>query len=136
VKDALLGRGMADQVGEFVGRIQSKAITFDLTHTLFFLAGDFNDRQFGINLTSIVAVRSVNRELGVPLCLGEKRSAAVVLVASEYSNTHQFRLPDSSSSTVRLSAVAGPRRHCPDGSVRGGGVGCPGPGAGALNGNA
>jgi cholinesterase len=45
VKDALLGRGMADQVDEFVGRVQSKAITFDPNHTLFFLAGGLNDRR-------------------------------------------------------------------------------------------
>jgi acetyl esterase/lipase/phospholipase/lecithinase/hemolysin len=45
VKEALLGRGMADQVDEFVARLRSNAITFDPNHTLFFLAGGLNDRQ-------------------------------------------------------------------------------------------
>ncbi len=45
VKDALLGRGIANQEDEFVGRVQSKAITFDPNHTLFFLAGGLNDRR-------------------------------------------------------------------------------------------
>src|SRR4051794_36296167 len=39
VKDALLGRGMADQVDDFAARVQSKAIAFDSERTLFFLAG-------------------------------------------------------------------------------------------------
>ncbi len=45
LKDALLGRGMADQVDEFVGRVQSKAITFDPNCTRFFLAGGLNDQR-------------------------------------------------------------------------------------------
>jgi len=43
VKDALLGRGMADQVDDFVSRVQAKAITLDPNTTLFFLAGGLND---------------------------------------------------------------------------------------------
>jgi cholinesterase len=45
VKDALLGRGMADQVDEFVARVQSQTLTFDADHTFFFLAGGLNDRR-------------------------------------------------------------------------------------------
>jgi acetyl esterase/lipase/phospholipase/lecithinase/hemolysin len=45
VKDALLGRGMVDQVDDFVSRVQSHAITFDPDRTLFFLAGGLNDRK-------------------------------------------------------------------------------------------
>src|ERR1051325_5120933 len=39
VKDALLGRGMADQVDDFARRVQAKQITFDPKTTLFFIAG-------------------------------------------------------------------------------------------------
>lgn len=45
VKDALLGRGMVDQIEDFASRVQSKAIAFDSDHTLFFLAGGLNDRR-------------------------------------------------------------------------------------------
>jgi len=45
VKEALLGRGMVDQVDDFAARVQSKAIAFDAAHTLFFLAGGLNDRR-------------------------------------------------------------------------------------------
>lgn len=45
VKNALLGRGMVDQVEDFVSRVQSKAITFEPDRTLFFLAGGLNDRR-------------------------------------------------------------------------------------------
>jgi phospholipase/lecithinase/hemolysin len=45
VKDALLGRGMEEQVDDFLARVQGKAITFDANHTLFFLAGGLNDRR-------------------------------------------------------------------------------------------
>jgi len=45
VKDALLGRGMADQVDDFVARVQAKQITFDPKSTLFFIAGGLNDRR-------------------------------------------------------------------------------------------
>jgi len=45
VQGALLGRGMANQVDDFVGRVRSKAITFDPNHTLFFLAGGLNDER-------------------------------------------------------------------------------------------
>ena len=45
VKDALLGRGMVDQVEDFASRVQSKAIVFNPDHTLFFLAGGPNDRR-------------------------------------------------------------------------------------------
>jgi phospholipase/lecithinase/hemolysin len=44
VKDALLGRGMMDQVDDFVARAQAKQLSFDPAGTLFFLAGGLNDR--------------------------------------------------------------------------------------------
>jgi cholinesterase len=45
VKDALLGRGMMDQVDDFVSRVKSRQIVFDPKTTLFFLAGGLNDRR-------------------------------------------------------------------------------------------
>jgi phospholipase/lecithinase/hemolysin len=45
VKDALLGRGMADQVDDFVARVQARQIGFDPKTTLFFIAGGLNDRR-------------------------------------------------------------------------------------------
>ena len=45
VKDALLGRGMMDQVDDFVARVQSRQVAFDPGTTLFFLAGGLNDRR-------------------------------------------------------------------------------------------
>jgi len=45
VKDALLGRGMTEQVDEFADRIRAGQIVFDSDRTLFFLAGGLNDRR-------------------------------------------------------------------------------------------
>jgi len=45
IKDALLGRGMQNQVRDFAARVRSGAITFDFEHTLFFIAGRLNDRR-------------------------------------------------------------------------------------------
>src|SRR3954452_6032749 len=45
VKDAFLGRGMMEQVDEFVARVQSSKIVFDPGTTLFFVAGGLNDRR-------------------------------------------------------------------------------------------
>ncbi len=45
VKDALLGRGMVEQVDDFVARVQSGQVKFDPRTTLFFLAGGLNDRR-------------------------------------------------------------------------------------------
>jgi phospholipase/lecithinase/hemolysin len=43
IKESLLGRGMMDQVDDFVARVQSRQISFDPKVTLFFLAGGLND---------------------------------------------------------------------------------------------
>ena len=45
VKDAILGRGMMDQVDDFLARVRSRQIAFDADSTLFFLAGGLNDRR-------------------------------------------------------------------------------------------
>jgi phospholipase/lecithinase/hemolysin len=43
VKDALLGRGMMDQVDDFAARVRSGHIVFQPEATLFFLAGGLNN---------------------------------------------------------------------------------------------
>ena len=43
IKDALLGRGMMDQVDDFVARVKAGSVAFDPKTTLFFLAGGLND---------------------------------------------------------------------------------------------
>ena len=58
-KEALLGRGMQNQVRDFVGRVQAGAVKFEPGRTLFFIAGGLNDRRLETavtlaNLTSIV----------------------------------------------------------------------------------
>jgi phospholipase/lecithinase/hemolysin len=43
IKDALLARGIVEQVDDFVGRVKAKRVEFALRTTLFFLAGGLND---------------------------------------------------------------------------------------------
>jgi phospholipase/lecithinase/hemolysin len=62
VKGALLGRGMANQVNEFAGRVRSKAITFYPNHTLFFLAGGLNDERLP-NAETVANLRGEIRTL-------------------------------------------------------------------------
>src|SRR5262249_34975018 len=45
VKEALLGRGMMDQVDDFVARVKSREIVFNPNATLFFIAGGLNDSR-------------------------------------------------------------------------------------------
>ena len=43
IKDALLARGIVEQVDDFVGRVKAKRVEFAPRTTLFFLAGGLND---------------------------------------------------------------------------------------------
>ena len=45
IKDSLLGRGMKNQVADFIGRVKRGEIEFDPGRTVFFLAGGLNDRR-------------------------------------------------------------------------------------------
>lgn len=45
IKDSLLGRGMKNQVADFIGRVKRGEIEFDPGRTMFFLAGGLNDRR-------------------------------------------------------------------------------------------
>ena len=75
VKDALLGRGMVDQVEDFAARVQSKAIVFDPDHTLFFLAGGLNDRR----LPSSETVSNLKGEIRKLYDLGARRFRLALL---------------------------------------------------------
>ncbi len=75
VKDALLGRGMVDQVDDFASRVQSKAIAFDPDHTLFFLAGGLNDRR----LPSAETVDNLKGEIRKLYSLGARRFRIALL---------------------------------------------------------
>jgi acetyl esterase/lipase len=75
VKDALLGRGMVDQVEDFAARVQSKAIVFDSEHTLFFLAGGLNDRR----LPSAETVENLKGQMRKLYGLGGRRFQLALL---------------------------------------------------------
>ncbi len=62
IKDALLGRGMQDQVDDFIARVKSGAVRFDPEHTLFFLAGGLNDRKLPTE-TTVANLQAILRNL-------------------------------------------------------------------------
>ena len=51
VKEALLGRGMRNQVDDFAARVAAGSITFKPETTLFFVAGGLNDRALQTETT-------------------------------------------------------------------------------------
>jgi phospholipase/lecithinase/hemolysin/predicted GH43/DUF377 family glycosyl hydrolase len=61
-KDALLGRGMRNQVLDFTKRVNSGAIRFNPDETLFFLAGGLNDGELP-TATTIVNLEDEIRQL-------------------------------------------------------------------------
>jgi phospholipase/lecithinase/hemolysin len=78
IKDALLGRGMADQVDDFAARVQAKQIVFDPAHTLFYLAGGLNDRR----LPSAETVANLETEIRKLYSLGARRFRVALLPAA------------------------------------------------------
>ncbi|HEX3879603.1 MAG TPA: SGNH/GDSL hydrolase family protein [Bryobacteraceae bacterium] len=75
VKDALLGRGMMDQVDEFLGLVQTKAVVFAPEETLFFLAGGLNDRR----LPSSETVANLESEIRKLYAAGGRRFRVALL---------------------------------------------------------
>ena len=75
VKDALLGRGMMDQVDDFVARVQSGQIVFDPKTTLFFVAGGLNDRR----LPSTETVANLETEIRKLHAAGARRFRIALL---------------------------------------------------------
>jgi phospholipase/lecithinase/hemolysin len=75
VKDALLGRGMVEQVEDFASRAQSKALVFDPGSTLFFLAGGLNDRR----LPSAETVANLEGHIRKLYALGARRFRVALL---------------------------------------------------------
>jgi phospholipase/lecithinase/hemolysin len=66
VKDALLGYGMMNQVGDFAARVKSGEIAFDPETTLFFVAGGLNDgrRETAMTLANLRQELQILRQLG------------------------------------------------------------------------
>jgi phospholipase/lecithinase/hemolysin len=75
VKGALLGRGMGDQVDDFVSRVESKGITFEPGRTLFFLAGGLNDSR----LPAAETVANLKGEIRELYNIGARRIRVAML---------------------------------------------------------
>lgn len=75
VKDALLGRGMMDQVDDFAARVESRQVTFNPEATLFFLAGGLNDRR----LASADSVGNLESEIRKLYEAGARRFRVALL---------------------------------------------------------
>jgi phospholipase/lecithinase/hemolysin len=75
VKDALLGRGMVEQIDDFAARVQSKQLTFDPERSLFFLAGGLNDGR----LPSSETVANLKGHIRKLYALGARRFRLALL---------------------------------------------------------
>jgi len=75
VKDAMLGRGMVEQVDDFAARVNSKQIVFDPARTLFFLAGGLNDRR----LPTAETIANLEGEIRKLYGLGARRFRVALL---------------------------------------------------------
>jgi phospholipase/lecithinase/hemolysin len=74
-KGALLGRGMMEQVDDFMARVHSRQIAFDPDTTLFFLAGGLNDRR----LPSAETVANLETEIRKLYSAGARRFRVALL---------------------------------------------------------
>jgi phospholipase/lecithinase/hemolysin len=59
INEALLGRGMQNQVRDFTERVKARALRFDPNTTLFFLAGGLND----VSLPAATSVANLESEV-------------------------------------------------------------------------
>jgi phospholipase/lecithinase/hemolysin len=75
IQDALLGRGMVEQVDDFASRVQSKQLQFDPARTLFFLAGGLNDGR----LPSAETVANLKAHIRKLYSLGARRFRLALL---------------------------------------------------------
>lgn len=75
VKSALLGRGMMEQVDDFVARVRARQIVFDPNTTLFFIAGGLNDRR----LPSAETVSNLETEIRKLHAAGARRFRVALL---------------------------------------------------------
>jgi len=75
VKDALLGRGMMDQVDDFVARVMSRQLVFHSETTLFFVAGGLNDRR----LSGTETVANLEAEIRKLYAAGARRFRLALL---------------------------------------------------------
>jgi phospholipase/lecithinase/hemolysin len=90
IKDALLGRGMMDQVEDFVARVQGGSVAFDPKTTLFFLAGGLNDSK----LPGAETVANLGNQIRKLYAVGARRFR-VALMPEE--------IPDFKALGVRLN---------------------------------
>jgi phospholipase/lecithinase/hemolysin len=75
IKESLLGRGMVEQVDDFVARVQTRKVVFDPKSTLFFLAGGLNDRR----LASADTVANLEAEIRKLYEAGARRFRVALL---------------------------------------------------------
>jgi len=75
VKDSLLGRGMMDQVDDFVARVKARQVEFAPKTTLFFLAGGLNDGR----LPSAETVANLEAEIRKLYEAGARRFQVALL---------------------------------------------------------
>src|SRR5215217_7739310 len=75
IQDAILGRGMVEQVADFAARVQSKQLSFDPDRTLFLLAGGLNDRR----LSSAETVGNLKGHMRKLYALGARRFRLALL---------------------------------------------------------
>ena len=75
IGNALLGRGMVEQVEDFAARVQSKQLTFDPDRTLFFLAGGLNDSRLPSGQTAANLKSHIRKLYG----LGARRFRVALL---------------------------------------------------------
>ena len=110
VKDALLGRGMMDQVDDFVARVRSRQIVFQPETTLFFLAGGLNDGR----LPSGETVANLESEIRQLYEVGARRFRVALLPTaipafSEFGlrlNPELRRIPGDMQAQLRGTQIA------------------------------
>jgi len=94
VKDAMLGRGMRNQVDDFVARVKSGSVKFRPETTLFFIAGGLNDRRLPTETT----VENLKGEIRSLYEVGARRFAVALLPVA---------IPSFSEVGLRLNPALG-----------------------------
>jgi phospholipase/lecithinase/hemolysin len=110
VKDAMLGRGMVEQVEDFVARVRSGQIVFEPASTLVFLAGGLNDRR----LPSSETVANLQAHIGRLYEAGARRFRIALLptAISQFAevglrlNPELARIPDAIRARMPGAQVA------------------------------
>ena len=88
--EALLGRGMQNQVRDFAQRVKSAALRFNPQNTLFFLAGGLNDRA----LPTATSIANLEEEIRLIYDVGGRYFLVALLPT---------KIPDFTDVGVRLN---------------------------------